>query len=204
MIRPEQLVVATGNAGKLSELRELLAPAGMALVAYEPVVDENGATYEENARLKARAALEATGQPSLGDDSGLEVDVLGGFPGLRSARLAPTASERIRVLLERLQGQPLPWAARFVCVIVLARPDGTEVVARGEVGGEIVPQPMGDNGFGYDPVFLLPDLGRTMAELPASEKDLLSHRGRAARQLLEVGFGVGQASGYPMQPGNGR
>ncbi len=182
-----RLVIATGNAGKIGEYRELLANAGVELVAFDTEVDEVGETYSENARLKAEAALSKSGLPSLGDDSGLEVEALGGFPGLKSARLGPTQKERTAELLRRLQGVPRPWKARFVCVIALAVAGRDTRFFEGECRGEVVPEWRGEAGFGYDPIFLVPGTGKTFGEMPPEEKRRYSHRAAAARALLESG-----------------
>jgi XTP/dITP diphosphohydrolase len=182
-----RLVIASGNAGKLREYRDLLAGAGVELVAFDTEVDEVGQTYADNARLKAEAALSRSGLPALGDDSGLEVEALGGFPGIRSARLGPTQQERTAELLRRLQGVPRPWNARFVCVIALAVPGGETQLFEGECRGEVVPEWRGEAGFGYDPIFLVPGTGKTFGEMPPEEKRKYSHRAAAARALLESG-----------------
>ncbi len=187
MPEPARLVVATGNPGKLREYEELLAGAGFQLVAHDPGIPETGSSYQENAELKAAAALAATGLPALGDDSGLEVLALGGFPGLGSARLAPTQSERTAILLDRMRGLPRPWRARFVCVVALAVRGQAVRSFRGEVEGELAEAPRGSGGFGYDPLFVLPELGLTFAELPAAEKRRWSHRARAVARLRESG-----------------
>ena len=182
-----RLVIASGNAGKLREYRDLLADAGVDLVAFDTEVEEVGETYAENARLKAESALAKSGLPSLGDDSGLEVDALGGFPGIRSARLGPTQAERTAELLRRLEGVPRPWKARFVCVIGLALPGAETLFFEGECQGEVVPEWRGEAGFGYDPIFLVPGTGKTFGEMPPEEKRKYSHRAAAARALLESG-----------------
>jgi XTP/dITP diphosphohydrolase len=182
-----RLVIASGNAGKLREYRDLLAGAGVELVAFDTEVDVVGQTYADNARLKAEAALSRSGLPALGDDSGLEVEALGGFPGIRSARLGPTQQERTAELLRRLEGVPRPWNARFVCVIALAVPGGETEVFEGECRGEVVPEWRGEAGFGYDPIFLVPGTGNTFGEMPPEEKRKYSHRAAAARALLESG-----------------
>ncbi len=184
--RPK-LVLATGNAGKLGEYRELLASTGLELIAHDTGVDEAGETYAENAMLKADAAMRASGLPSLGDDSGVEVDALDGFPGIRSARLGPTQAERTAALLARLDGVPRPWTARFVCTLALAVPGRDVQYYVGECRGEIVPEWRGRAGFGYDPIFLVPGTGKTFGEMPPEEKHLYSHRARAVRALLESG-----------------
>jgi XTP/dITP diphosphohydrolase len=185
--RRGRLVVATGNAGKLGEYRDLLAGTGLELVAYDSDIPESGQTYAENARLKAGAASAASGLPALGDDSGLEVDVLDGFPGIRSARLGPTQKERTEVLLERLRGRPRPWTARFVCTIALAVPGRTIDIFEGECHGEVVPEWRGEAGFGYDPIFLVPGTGRTFGEMKPDEKRRYSHRANAVRALISSG-----------------
>jgi len=183
----ERLVIASGNAGKLREYRELLAGSGFELVAFDTEVDEVGKTYAENAQLKAETACERSGLPALGDDSGVEVEALAGFPGLHSARLAPTQVERTAELLRRLEGKPRPWNARFVCVLALAAPGQATQLFEGECRGEIVPELRGKAGFGYDPIFLVPGTGKTFGEMPPEEKRLYSHRARAVRALLESG-----------------
>jgi XTP/dITP diphosphohydrolase len=182
-----RLVIATGNAGKLGEYRELLAGAGLHLMAADPGVAEVGLTYAENAQLKAEAAREAMGLPSVGDDSGVEVEVLKGFPGIHSARIGPTQKERTQVLLDRLQGHQRPWLARFVCTIALAAPGRPTEFFEGECRGEIIPEWRGVAGFGYDPVFLVPEAGRTFGEMSREEKARYSHRARAVRAMLASG-----------------
>jgi XTP/dITP diphosphohydrolase len=182
-----RLVIASGNAGKIGEFRDLLAPAGFDLVAFDTDVDEVGKTYAENAALKAETAASRTGLPALGDDSGVEVDALGGFPGLRSARLGPTQKERTAELLLRLEGVPRPWNGRFVSVIALAAPGRPTQFFEGEARGQIVPEWRGTAGFGYDPIFLVTGTGKTFGEMPPEEKRKHSHRAAAARALLESG-----------------
>jgi len=183
----KRLVIASGNAGKLREYRELLAETGLELVAYDHEVDEVGKTYAENARLKAEAASAASGLPALGDDSGLEVDALDGFPGIRSARLGPTQKERTAELLRRLEGHPRPWTARFVCTVALVAPGREPQMFEGECRGEVVPEWRGEAGFGYDPIFLVPGTGKTFGEMPPGEKRRYSHRANAVRALLASG-----------------
>ena len=180
-----RLVVATGNTGKLREYRELLADTGLELIAFDTEVDEVGETYTENSRLKAEAAAGRSALPALGDDSGVEVDALAGFPGIRSARLGPTQEQRTAELLKRLEGKPRPWNARFVCVLALANPGHPTQFFEGECRGEIVPEWRGEAGFGYDPVFLVPGTEKTFGEMRPEEKRLYSHRARAVRALLE-------------------
>jgi len=182
-----RLVIASGNAGKLREYRDLLSDAGVDIVAFDSEVDEVGDTYAENARLKAETALVRSGLPALGDDSGIELDALDGFPGIRSARLGPTQKERTAELLSRLHGVPRPWRARFVCVIALAAPNRETQFFEGECRGEVVPEWRGEAGFGYDPIFLVPGTGKTFGEMAPEEKRKYSHRAAAARALLESG-----------------
>jgi XTP/dITP diphosphohydrolase len=191
-----RLVIATLNRGKGRELLALLGhlPYEVTLLADLPgatLPDETGSTYRENALLKARAAARATGALCLGDDSGIEVDALGGAPGLYSARFGgPDLDDagRYTLLLERLRGVPAARrTARFRCVIALVDPAGAERLVEGVVEGLIADAPRGNGGFGYDPVFFYPPLARTFGELPAEAKHRVDHRGaaaRAARTLL--------------------
>jgi len=180
-----KLVIATGNTGKLREYRELLAETGLELIAFDTEVDEVGETYEQNASLKAETAAEQSGLPSLGDDSGVEVEALGGFPGIRSARLGPTQEERTAELMRRLEGRPRPWNARFVCVLALADPGKATEVFEGECRGEIVPEWRGEAGFGYDPVFLVPGTGRTQSLLQGGPVRISRRRDRPEREQKE-------------------
>jgi len=185
-----QIVVATGNAGKLREVEALLRSrySVVGLAAFPGVaLPEEGDDYRENAIRKARAAAVATGLPALGDDSGIEVEALGGAPGPRSARYGgPSldARARNRLLLTVLSDVPThARGARFFCVAALALPDGTAVSAEGECRGRILEDPSGRSGFGYDPIFQPEGFERSMAELPEAEKNRLSHRGRAVAAL---------------------
>jgi len=182
-----RLVIATGNAGKLGEYRHLLAGIGLGLIAVDPGVAEVGSTYAENAQVKAEAAREALGLPAIGDDSGVEVDVLKGFPGIHSARIGPTQKERTQALLDRLKGHPRPWLARFVCTIGLAVPREPTDFFEGECRGEIVPEWRGEAGFGYDPIFLVPEAGKTFGEMSPEEKAQYSHRARAVKAMIASG-----------------
>lgn len=159
----------------------------MDLVAHDTEVDEGGGTYAENAQLKAEAAARQSGLPSVGDDSGIEIAALGGFPGVKSARIAPTPRERIEEVLRRLDGIARPWNARFVCVIALAAPGKETQFFEGACSGELVPSSRGDWGFGYDPIFLVPEAGKTFGEMPPDDKRRYSHRAAAARALLKSG-----------------
>jgi XTP/dITP diphosphohydrolase len=182
-----RLVIASGNTGKIAEYRDLLAGSGVDLVAHDTEVDEVGGTYAENAQLKAETAAKQSGLPSLGDDSGIEVEALGRFPGVKSARVAPTQEERIADLLRRLEGVPRPWHARFVCVIAIAAPGKETQFFEGECRGEVIPESRGNAGFGYDPIFLVPGTGKTFGEMLPEMKRKFSHRAAAARALLKSG-----------------
>jgi XTP/dITP diphosphohydrolase len=153
----------------------------------DPSIDEVGDTYAANAALKAEAVAELTGEAALGDDSGLEVEALDGLPGLRSARLADSQEERHRLLFARLAGTPRPWRARFVCTLALAIPGQPSRWFSGERWGELVEPRSQGHGFGYDPIFLVPELGKTFAEMAPDEKDHWSHRAAAVRALLQSG-----------------
>jgi len=186
-----RLLIGTGNPGKAAEYRRILAGLDLELLAVDELDDapaepaEDAPTYAENAVAKARAYLEATGIATLADDSGLEVDALGGAPGVRSRRYFGEdipAEQRNRMLLALLDGIA-DRGARFVCVAALALPDGTVETFSGEVRGEIATAQSGAAGFGYDPVFVISGDGRAMAELSAEEKDHLSHRGLAGAKL---------------------
>jgi len=190
-----QLLIATNNKGKRLEIAALLADLEVELVTpgqvgIELEVEENGLTYAENALLKGRAFCKAARLLTLADDSGLEVEALGGLPGLHSSRFAQkpgaTDADRRSLLLDRLQGTPLPWKAQFRCVVALVSPKGMEYLTEGVCPGEIIPQERGQNGFGYDPIFLLPDLGLTMAELSMDEKNRRSHRALAVLAAREA------------------
>ena len=189
-----RLVLATANPDKAAEIRAILESSLVELVprpAGVPDVDETGETLVDNARLKAGALAEATGEPSVADDTGLIVDVLGGAPGVRSARYAgegASYADNVTKLLAELAGVPdAERSARFETVALARWPDGREVVATGAVEGRIAGEPRGAGGFGYDPVFVpLEGDGRTFAEMSAEEKHALSHRGRAFRALAEA------------------
>jgi XTP/dITP diphosphohydrolase len=185
------LVLATANPDKATEIRDILGAHGIVLVPRPPEVpdiDETGDTLVDNARLKARALCEATGQPAVADDTGLEVEALGGAPGVYSARYAgedATYADNVAKLLVALEGTPGPdRRARFVAVAFVAFPDSTEIWAEGAVDGHIAEAARGSGGFGYDPLFVPNEGdGRTFAELSPAEKHALSHRGRAFRGL---------------------
>ena len=187
----DRLLLATRNQGKLQELAELLSYIPFDLISLADAgidreVEETGSTLEDNARLKAVTYGRLSGLPTLADDSGLEVDALGGEPGPRSSRYAgegATDAQRIAFLLRKLDNVPEDtWDARFRCVVAILWPGEQVRLFEGACQGRIERIPRGDNGFGYDPVFFLPDLGKTMAELTADEKNRISHRSKAARK----------------------
>jgi XTP/dITP diphosphohydrolase len=189
------ILIASNNQGKLREFKallkdmriELLTPASIGLDLH---VNEDGETYAKNAELKGAVYARASGMITLADDSGLEVDALDGLPGLHSARFAPesdaTDADRRAFLLRCLMGKPRPWLASFRCVLALVTPDGESYFAEGICQGEVIPEERGGQGFGYDPIFLIPKLSKTMAELTMEEKNSLSHRARAVRAVLPI------------------
>ena len=185
-----KLLVATSNPGKLTEVREILAPLGFELLSLKdaaiPPPDETGVTFQDNAAQKATEVAGQSGLWTLADDSGLCVDALSGQPGVRSARYAPTDPERRSKLLGALKGVPQRRrGAHFFCAVALSAPGGRQIYrAEGRVDGQIANEERGQNGFGYDPLFV-PDEGdgRTFAEMTADEKHAVSHRGRAFRSL---------------------
>jgi len=196
-----RLLIATNNKGKVKEIQDLLKGMDVELITPAQInleldAIEDGKTYAENATKKAIAFANASNLISLADDSGLEVDTLDGEPGLYSARYGSSHSlplnsknlggagggsdaERRQYLLQRLQDKPRPWRARFRAVIAIAKPGDKVQLTEGTCDGEIIPEERGTNGFGYDPIFLLPELGKTMAELSMDEKNRLSHRAKA-------------------------
>lgn len=189
------LLLATNNPGKLDEMRaileslpiELATPAELGI---DLEVIEDGQTYAENAGRKALGFYRASKMAVLADDSGLEVDALDGRPGLLSHRFAPwpdaTDADRRRYLLQRLNGFPRPWTAHFHCTVAIAFPDGSIHYAEGDCPGEIIPDERGSNGFGYDPVFFMPEYQATMAELEPAIKNKISHRARAIQAALPL------------------
>jgi XTP/dITP diphosphohydrolase len=190
-----KLLIATNNKGKVEEILHLLDGMDIELITPNDIglaldVVEDGNTYAENATKKALAFAKASGLVSLADDSGLEVDALGGAPGLYSARYSPRPgakdSDRRSYLLQNLQGKPRPWTACFHAAIAIASPDGDVQLVEGICPGEIIPDERGTGGFGYDPIFLLAEPGRTMAELFMDEKNRLSHRARAVEKAKPV------------------
>ena len=195
MREPIKLLIATRNEGKLREYEELLAglPLTLTFLSGERIleeVEEAGETFSQNAILKAEGYARISGLLTLADDSGLEVDALGGEPGVHSARYAGPAAtdeDRYQLLLERMRD--VPWeerGARFRCVIAVAQPAGGVYTAEGVCEGLIAFSPQGEHGFGYDPIFYLPECHRTMAQLPPEVKNRMSHRARAAQRIRPV------------------
>ena len=204
MTSPTRLLIATRNHGKLRELSDLLGDVPFELVSLSDVgvdvdVEETGHTFEDNAVLKAETYRDLSGMLTLADDSGLEVDALGGEPGVRSARYAgpdATDADRIQLLLKNLESIPqASWTAQFTCVIVIASPEHETRLFSGSCRGMIVQEPRGENGFGYDPVFHFPDLGLTMAELTPEQKNAVSHRALAVSKAANALASGGYASG---------
>jgi XTP/dITP diphosphohydrolase len=189
---PGRLIVATKNKGKLEEIAQILAPFSWEVVSMSQIgitidVEETGSTFEENALIKAESIRRLSGEMVLADDSGLEVDYLDGAPGIYSARYAgegATDADRNRKLLDALKGAPADQrTARFVCAVALVFPDGSSVTARGTCEGSIASEPAGSNGFGYDPLFYVPELEKTVAQMDPELKNSISHRGNALRKL---------------------
>jgi len=191
----KKLLIATNNKGKLLEFQDLLKDTGIELItpadiALDIDVEEDGATYTENAVKKAVAFAQASGLISLADDSGLEVDALEGAPGLYSARYHPRPgandADRRAYMLENLKAKPRPWTAHFHATIAIATSEKNVEVVEGDCYGEIIPHERGTGGFGYDPIFLFPELNKTMAELEMEEKNRLSHRAKAVMNAIPV------------------
>lgn len=190
---PPRLLVVTRNSGKLAEFKALFESLPVTLITPDELalrveVSEVGNTYPENAMLKARTYVELSGLVSLADDSGLEVDALNGAPGIRSQRFCPhpqaSDADRRACLLEKLAEFPRPWKAKFCCAVAIVTPRGQVLLGEGSCQGEIIPDERGNNGFGYDSIFLIPELGLTMAELTLAQKNRISHRARAMQSVL--------------------
>ena len=187
-----KLVLASKNKKKLVEMNAILNQLGVEVCSEAEAgvdidVEETGTTFEENSLLKARAVMQASGLPAIADDSGLCVDALGGAPGVYSARYGGEGLDdvgRYKLLLENMRGQS-PRTCRFVSVITCCFPDGAVITARGECEGTVAFAPMGEGGFGYDPVFFVPKLKKTFAQLTAEEKNGMSHRGKALEVFRE-------------------
>ena len=185
-----KLVMASNNKGKLREIREIMAESGIEVLSQREAgcdfeAEETGTSFDENARIKALAAMRATGLPAAADDSGLEVNALGGAPGIYSSRYcgSRTYAETCKDIIARVGNDP-DRGARYCCAVVCCFPDGREIHCFATTEGEIARELRGSGGFGYDPMFLLP-MGRTMAELSEEEKNAISHRGRAFRELMK-------------------
>ena len=197
-----RVVLASKNKHKLVEISKITEKFGFELVLQSDLgvdidVEENGSTFEENSYIKAEAVMKATGLPALADDSGIAVDALGGEPGIYSARYGfdDTLDDWGRLLLLLKNTEHVPDGqrqAQFVCVITMVTPDGNVIQARGEIHGELLREAKGQNGFGYDPIFYYPPMGMTTAEMPADEKNKVSHRANALRvfydKLKEAGY----------------
>ena len=201
-----KIVFATGNAGKMKEIREILSDLDLEVVSMKEIgvdraIEENGTTFEENAAIKAREVAKVCGEIVLADDSGLEVDYLNKEPGIYSARYmgedTPYSVKNANII-ERLEGVPdEKRTARFCCAIAAVFTDGAEVVTCGEIEGRIDYKEKGNNGFGYDPIFYVPQFGRTTAELSDEEKNSVSHRGKALRKMKEeLRKRLGEICGY--------
>lgn len=191
----KKLIFATGNEGKMREIREILGDLDYEILSMKEAgididIVEDGETFEENAIIKASAVRDASGCLVLADDSGLEIDFLNKEPGVLSARyMGENTSYRIKnqILIDRLHGVPdILRTARFVCVVAAAFPDGRVETARGTIEGRIAHEQAGENGFGYDPIFYLPDRQMTTAEISPEEKNAISHRGKALRAIKEI------------------
>ena len=194
MKKVKRILFATGNQGKMKEVREILADLGVEVISMREAgvsaeIVEDGETFEENAVIKARTIMELTGEVTLADDSGLEIDALGGEPGVYSARyMGEDTSYHIKNndLIRRLSQVPRQQrAARFVCRIAAAFPDGEVITTDGVIEGLIGYEEAGENGFGYDPIFVVPQLGCTTAQLSDEQKNEISHRGKALRKMKE-------------------
>ena len=195
----DKIVFATTNEGKVKEIKEILAGIPIEVVSMKEMnitadIEENGATFEENSLIKAREVSKLTGLPAMADDSGLEVDYLNGEPGIYSARYLGRDTDynyKNNYIIEKLKNaKDEERSARFVCVISLVLPDGREFIKKGVMEGRIAYEIKGENGFGYDPVFYLPEYGMTSAELSGEEKNKISHRGKALGAMKELISGL--------------
>jgi XTP/dITP diphosphohydrolase len=189
------LLLATMNQGKLIELKSLLQDCPFQLIDLDSIqasllIEETGDSYFENARIKASAYARYSNYITLADDSGLEVDTLGGAPGIYSARYSPqknaTDADRRRFLLENLKAFPRPWNSQFHCAVAVALPNSELFFSEGICRGEIVPEEKGDFGFGYDPIFFIAETQKTMAELTLEQKNKISHRGKAIKNAIPI------------------
>lgn len=190
----KKIIFASNNAGKIKEVKEILKNMDIELVSLKEAgisvdVEENGTTFEENALIKAKAIMEMTGEMTMADDSGLEVDALNKEPGVYSARyLGHDTSYRIKnqAIIDRLKGvEGQDRSARFVCAMALVFPDGHNIVTTGTMEGLIAEEEKGENGFGYDPIVYIPEFGKSSAELSPEEKNKISHRGKALAKMKQ-------------------
>ena len=190
----QKILIATNNLNKIREIQNILSDFDLITpqeLGIDLEIEENGNTFEENAEIKAESFCKASGMLSLADDSGLEVECLGGEPGVHSHRYCPkpnaTDADRRAFLLENLKGKPHPWKARFYCAAALCDPKSSEIqLVHGICNGEIIPEERGNGGFGYDPIFWIPERGMTLAEMSENEKNDISHRGAAMRKIREI------------------
>lgn len=188
----KKIILASNNEGKIKEVKQILADMDIKLLSMREAgvnmdIEENGKTFEENALIKARAVMQITGEITIADDSGLEVDYLGKEPGVYSARYMGHETPykiKNRMIIERLKGVVgMDRSARFVCAIAVVFPDGSNLVTQAAMEGVIAEEPAGENGFGYDPIVYLPDYGKTAAQLSPAEKNNISHRGKALDKM---------------------
>lgn len=187
-----EILVATNNLGKVKEIKDILYSPEIKILTMKdfpplPKIEEDGKTYQENAYKKARKISEYTGKICLADDSGLEIDYLKGKPGIYSSRWGNSDEERINKVLKLLENVPIDKRnAKFVCAVVLVFPDGKLFMVKEECKGSIIFSPKGENGFGYDPIFLVPEYDKTFAELGDKIKNKISHRGKAMRKMIKI------------------
>lgn len=190
----EFVLIGTSNQGKFQEFKVLFNDLPYELISLKDVgvndaVEETGATFLENAIIKAEYYSELSGHLTVADDSGLEIDILGGEPGVHSARYAgedANDNQKVGFLMSKLKQHKRPWVARFRCAIAISHPKLDTMTCEGACEGEVIPKPSGRNGFGYDPIFYIHKYGKTMAEFSTDEKNLISHRGQAALKAQEI------------------
>lgn len=191
----KRIIFATSNEGKMDEIRDILKDLNVELVSLKdldinPKIEENGATFEENAIIKAETVMKLTNELVLADDSGIEVDYLDKAPGIYSARFLgedTPYSVKNQYIIDQLKGvEEEERSARFVCVIALAHPDGKTITCRGTIEGFITEEILGAHGFGYDPIFYVPEFGCTTAQMSAEQKNAISHRGKALRKMKDI------------------
>ena len=192
--RINRIIFATGNRDKLKEIRVITEPLGFSVVAMKDAgfdfeIEENGTTFAENALIKARTVCRASGEITMADDSGLVVDAMGGMPGIYSARYmghdTPYSIKNAAIIREAMKVPEEERTARYICAIACVFPDGRELLSEAAFEGRIAEEPRGENGFGYDPIFYVPEAGKTAAEMLPEEKHAISHRGKALREMEE-------------------